>query len=610
MMVTCHGQVQDENTRVAVEALEQAEGTTSLFVPPLAAIDAERLCAHLLGLAPDLAQRVAALSGGNPLFLQQILGAWVTRGDLVASADGAAPGDGDSGRWELVGEGVPASLHEAWVVRLESAIPAARAHRPDLSAEDFSRYIAAAAVLGDRVQDEEWEALAQELGLGSSRFLPPALVGARLAMPEPGGWSFAHGLLREAVLARTRDVEALHAAAADVLSRRGASLRRVAAHQSAAGRPLAAADTELRAAARLCESHEVLEACAFVDRAAVHLDAAGVLGVDARRVELALIGVRIAELRGAYEEAVRLAAASIDQARQVGDAGLEARVRLVHGNALRGAGHLSEALVALKAARDEARPGDGRTILGQVELALGRVEVLRGQLDAAAAHLQAAVTIAASVQDFATEAEAVGRLGDVARQRGDQESAAKFFEAAVIRYRSIGNAGGESMQLHGLAEAHRLSGRLEEAEAGYLHAISLDVAAGKDPSVPEFNLALCRIARGQFEQAEQVFRQLVAGWARTGRQEMLAFAWCGILCTTSHRGDEAGTDEALFMIPATLEGGAVDIDLAQLAGGAARAWAGRKDRTRSVACATFAVAQWSALGAPDEVAALGAILGA
>jgi serine/threonine protein kinase/tetratricopeptide (TPR) repeat protein len=604
VMVTCHPNVADDDVRRAVLALEQDAKTTALGVLPLQANDAERLCGHLLGLAPALAQRVAALSGGNPLFLQQILGAWVTRGDLVATADGRHGSQADEGRWELVGEGAPASLQDAWAVRLESAIPAAREHLPDLTVQDFSRFIAAAAVLGDRVQGDEWEALAQELGLGSTGFLLGALVGARLALPEPGGWSFAHGLLREAVLSRTPDVDVLHAAAADVLSRRGAALRRVAAHQAAAGRPLAAADTELRAAVRLCESHEVLEASAFFDRAASHLDAAAVPHVDARRVELVLVGVRIAELRGLYEEAVALSARCIEQAREVGAADLEARVRLVHANALRGAGQLPEALLALDTARKAAATCDGNTILGQVELAIGRVQVLRGQLDAATLHLQAAVELAASGADYSTEAEAIGRLGDVARQRGDQVLAAQFFEAAILRYRSIGNVGGESMQQHGLAEAHRLSGRLEEAEAGYLRTISMDVAAGKDPSIPEFNLALCRVARGQIEQAEQVFRKLVARWGRVGGPEMLAFAWCGILCAASLRGDAAVADEALCALPAALTGGAVDIDLAQLTGDAARAWGSRDDRVRAAACAAFAVAQWRALGAPEEVAAL------
>ena len=610
VMVTCHQEVPDDGARRAVEALEQDAAATSLCVPPLGTSDAERLCGCLLGLAPALAKRVAVLSGGNPLFLQQILGAWVTRGDLVVRADKAERGHRDAVRWDLVGDGAPASLQDAWVIRLESAIPAAMEHRPDLSVEDFSRLIAAAAVLGDRVQDDEWEALAQELGLGSSGFLLAALVGARLALPEPGGWSFAHGLLREAVLARTSGVDVLHAAAADLLSRRGASLRRVAAHQSAAGRPLAAADTELRAAARLCESHEVLEATAFLDRAASHLDAAAVPRVDARRVEFALIGVKIMQLRGEYEEAVTLAARSIECAREVGAPDLEARVRLVHGNALRGAGHLAEALLALDGALQAAETGDGRAILGQVELALGRVEVLRGQLGSATVHLHAAVDLAVSVADFPTEAEAIGRLGDVARQRGDQVLAAQFFEAAIVRYRSIGNSGGESMQLHGLAEAHRLSGRVEEAEAGYLRAIGLDVAVGKDPSTPRFNLALCLIARGQVEQAEHAFRQLVVAWARSGRQEMLAFAWCGILCAASLRGDAASTDEALRTLSTSLGSGSVDIDLAQLTRDAARAWAGRGDRPRTAACASLSVAQWRALGAPDEVAALGEIVGA
>jgi tetratricopeptide (TPR) repeat protein len=608
VMVTCHPNVADDDARRAMEALEQDAKTTALSVLALQANDAERLCGHLLGLAPALAQRVAALSGGNPLFLQQILGAWVTRGDLVATADGSG-GQADEGRWALVGEGAPASLQDAWGVRLESAIPAAREHRPDLTVQDFSRFIAAAAVLGDRVQEDEWEALARELGLGSTGFLPAALVGARLALPEPGGWSFAHGLLREAVLSRTPDVDVLHAAAADVLSRRGAALRRVAAHQAAAGRPLAAADTELRAAVRLCESHEVLEAAAFFDRAASHLDAAAVPHVDARRVELALVGVRIAELRGLYEEAVALAARTVEQAREVGAADQVARVRLVHANALRGAGQLAEALLALDTARDAAATCEGSTILGQVELATGRVQVLRGQLDAATLHLQAAVELAASVADYPTEAEAIGRLGDVARQRGDQVLAAQFFEAAILRYRSIGNAGGESLQQHGLAEAHRLSGRLEEAEAGYLRAIGLDVAAGKDPSIPEFNLALCWIARRQVDEAEQAFRKLVAGWARTGRQEMLAFAWCGILCAASLRGDAAVADEALLALPAMLESDSVDIDLAQLTGDAARAWGSRNDPVRAAACATLALAQWRALGAPEEVAALVPLVG-
>ena len=601
LVVTTHADVAHEEARRAVEALVAHPATRTIVVPPLDVTATAALCEQLLALAPELRGRVAALSEGNPLVVEQIVGAWVVRGNLVAGAGGEG--------WGLATGDAPSTLREAWGVRLGAAL---RAIAPgEGGAAGAQALVDAAAVLGDRVQDAEWEALVAALdtvteGAGASTAaVREALVEARLAVPEAGGWSFAHGLLREAVLAQVEAPARIHAEAARVLEARGAALRRVASHHAAAGATDRALEVELREAARLCDAFELVEASGVLDAMERQVEGAPADDVPTRtmRAEIAMLRARVAELRGACEDAAARIKTIVDEVAALGNAAIVARVALAHGVALRSCGRFASAAAELQRAYEVARVAGVKRTEGQALLALGRLELARGGLDAADEYLRAARELGEAAGDFVTAAEAVGRRGDIERQRGRQEEAAALFEASLARYHALGHAGGISTQLHGLAEAHRLTGRLEEAEAGYLQTIALGTAMGKDESIPRFNLSLCLLARGRYAEVVGVLTELDAEWDRAGRRDMAAYARSGILCAASHLGDTELADAMLAVLPAAFAEGVVDIDLGQLTRDAARAWEARGDAARALACAGFALAQWVALG--DEAEAAG-----
>jgi tetratricopeptide (TPR) repeat protein len=600
LVVTTHAEIAHTEAQRAVEALMAHPATTTIVVPPLDPAATVALCEQLLALAPDLRARVAELSEGNPLVVEQIVGAWVARGNLVV--------DAGSGGWDLPAGDAPSTLREAWGVRLAAALEAIAPLDGDGSG--VRALVDAAAVLGDRVRDAEWEALATALSEGSAGAatllvaVREALVAARLAVPEEGGWSFAHGLLREAVLAQVEAPTRIHAAAARVLEARGAALRRVASHHAAAGATDLALQVELREAVRLCDAFELVEASVVLDAMAGQVGTTAADNATLRmRVEITILRARLAELRGACEDAAARMAEGVNAVADLGDGPLLARVALAHGVALRSCGRFAPAAAELGRALEAARAAGMQRTEGQALLALGRLELVRGGLDAADGYLAAAREVGEAAGDPVTAAEAIGRRGDIGRQRGNQEEAAAYFEASLARYRALGHMAGTATQLHGLAEAHRLTGRLEEAEAGYHQSIDLDTAMGKDASIPRFNLSLCLLARGRYGEVVDVLTELDAQWERAGRRDMAAYARSGILCAASQLGDTVLADAMLALLPAAFAEGVVDIDLGQLTRDAARAWEAGGDAVRARACAGFALAQWVALG--DEAEAAG-----
>jgi ATP/maltotriose-dependent transcriptional regulator MalT len=408
------------------------------------------------------------------------------------------------------------------------------------------------------------------------------------------------------VLAAEPELPSLHARVADTLVARGASMLRVAAHRRAAGQLEAAAQALLAEADRLAVAHASHEAEAILGMLDADLGAAG----PAARIDAQRIRGELANLRGDRDDSVAISTAALEAAESAGLAPLALRCRLQLGVVLRNSGQYPRAREELARVLMEARADGNAAIEAHALLAEGRRCLVTGAVDDAERALREARDIASRAGAAAVEVEAIGRLGDVWRLRGDQARAAACFEESAARHRANGNVAGESLQLHGLAEAQRLSGRLDEAEVGYRQCIAMSEALGRDASIPRFNLCLCLLARGRAADAESTLRALDARWADVVSNDMIAYTRTGILCAVAMRGDAAATDVALSEVRAALTRGTVDIDLAQLAGDAARAWAGRGDAVRAHACAEIAVAQWEALGRLEEAEALRAQIAA
>lgn len=158
------------------------------------------------GVPPSVGEAVARWSGGNPLFVEEMAAHLVATGQLVPAEDGAG--------WRLVGDldelSVPATVSALLAARL------ARLPQPELD------LLEAVSVVGLAFVTDQ----ARHLLPGAD----PAPLLASLARRDllrrdrsstrGDGWSFRHGLIREAAydgLAKT-DRSRLHAALADHLA--------------------------------------------------------------------------------------------------------------------------------------------------------------------------------------------------------------------------------------------------------------------------------------------------------------------------------------------------------------------------------------------------------
>jgi len=207
----------DRSAAVASLAqLHSAHGVERVRLHALQAPEIERLLASMLELLPserhDLAMRLHAESGGNPLYVIELTAALLDEGRLTLDPSGA---------WRLAPtlEGrplpMPASVQEALSRRLAQLSVPAR------------RIVDAAAVLGAPAEPS----VLQEVAALAPADLDPALDEVvarrflRITLQAPGRYEFSHELARHAtynllLVARRR---ALHRAAVRALKQRGAS---------------------------------------------------------------------------------------------------------------------------------------------------------------------------------------------------------------------------------------------------------------------------------------------------------------------------------------------------------------------------------------------------
>ena len=189
-------------------ALAAGPTARTLTLAPLTEEGARDLIADALGEAPDVPflNACRAATGGNPLLLREL---------VRAAAENHLHGRaGEAGRVQAMGSaGIAAAVER----RLKTLGPASRA------------VARAAAVLGSRGRADDLAALA---GIDPEEASAMADRLVRADILDPGGRSFVHPLVGEAVLAATPSAELsrLHAQAADRLLDRGARSAEVAAH--------------------------------------------------------------------------------------------------------------------------------------------------------------------------------------------------------------------------------------------------------------------------------------------------------------------------------------------------------------------------------------------
>lgn len=582
--------------RQRVSRLEQHPAVTVLPVDPLSDAAQRALVRALLDLPAELMDTVVVWSGGLPLAAVQLVGAWVQQGLLE-------PGERSLRLRSGCTPELPPSLQRMWADRLEQLLAARPA--TDRIALELS------AALGLEVALASWSAVCRSVGVGASMELVEALVSRRLARWREGGFALVHGTLRDALEAGARE---------------GGRWR-----------------DHHRACARWLEGREARVAEAWhAERLAHHLLEAG-------------------ELRRALGP---LLTASRDRWRwgdlRISTDFTERREHILRAFGMAGSREWLEGL--LQRARVEMTGGDLPAAAGRLR-EVEAVAVARGWRDLAAEALLSRAYLAYRAERLGAatslyeravvEMESLGRgvqlgdallgLGDVARRQGEARRAQSLYARALGRYREAEHPGGMARCLHsmaallqnqepdrarelferamvlnqhlgnrmqamaclnGLADADRLEGALDSAEARYRRVLGFyEVVGSTGVHVVRFNLAVTLLMLHRPAEARDLLLQSVGPTSHGGQTWLAGGIHVALTACSAALGDWSAFDHHLAEASERLnEASAPDRDDAWPAEQAARlAWeAGQGVRARHAY--ELAAFVWGRLGDVEAVA--------
>jgi DNA-binding CsgD family transcriptional regulator len=508
----------------AIEELRRLRRLTILTLGRLGPADVERLTTSWLGgpAAPEVAELVGSRSEGNPFFAEETLADLAERGLLVRS----------EGVWCLrPGAGAdpePPALLRLTVARRLQRLPAAT-----------RRSLAAGAVLGRGFSAATVAAMLDATSDDVEAALAPARAASVVARSSGGEFAFRHDALREAMYEVAEGRSALHAAAAAALvdpgavarhwlragdRERAAAAAREAAEAArsspaealsharlarelteATGGDLVAArrlhGAAAEAAGELAEAESAMRAALEVaDDAGLHLllggllrrrEAAAEAGAHLERALALSPGERLTaealiELatlngltRGRYEEGERQAAAALDAAERLGEAGLEARAALALAN-VRVRADSGGARPLLDRALDRALAAGDLAVAIESCAGLSNSYYWTGELAASERAARRRLALAERGADLFGLRHAHSWLALLACSRGDWAGARRLLdeaEAALLRLATPEPLGFVRV-VQGLV--HWRLGELEEAGARLGEALAL--MAGTDPA--------------------------------------------------------------------------------------------------------------------------------
>jgi tetratricopeptide (TPR) repeat protein len=579
----------------ALEALEVLEEVQSLRLGVLSRAERTELVQRLLMLEGELAEQVEQRTGGNPLFAVQLVGDWVARGVLEVSDHGFVLAPGESAR-------LPDDIHGLWTERIARLREGDPGVRPALEL---------AALLGQRIVDDQWRDACERGG----RSVPPGLVdellGARLALSEPDGWSFAHGMLRESLersAVESGRATALHAACARMLRERreqGGVVdleARLGRHLVGAGALEEAVEPLRRAAAARRGHSEYAGALVALDRREGVLRALEVPPTDARWGEGWVERAALMVGMGRLEEAEALARRVIGTSGP-GWATLWPPALRHAATALAKRGQLGPADELLRRGEQAAEQAGDRVERARCALFLGDVSRLMGRWDEATERCRDALARFEALGDVRGQADALQGLAAAAAAGGDHEAAEAWGRAAIPLFEQAGARFGLASAQNSLGDALRARCELGQAEEAYRQAESLLRRLGSpEAHVPRINLGFVLLSRGRYPQARAQLEPVLGSMVRLGRRGMEGALHAALLPCVADAGDlvafRAHLDAAFERLEAS---GLVDPDIAEVAElGAELAFAAGAVEL-GVDALELAREQWRQLGDTDRL---------
>ena len=516
---------------LAADHPEWTEHARLLELSPLAPAPAAQLARDLVGnaITPELGERIAAASDGNPLFIEELMRSWAGSGLIDEGPNG----------WRM--------LVEPDAIAIPIGIQAVYSGQLDDLPEDARRLTRLAAVCGRRFAAGALGALGIDAAGGALDTIQRrGLVSGPAEDPVLGPtYSFRHALLREAAYGTlTRSERArLHAALADWLAARegdrGETAELVARHLRAALREAPALGAEIapgltrdgasEAAARWFEQAAAAaaagtarETAAGLLREALELTAPEAAGDRARRLrllgEVLSTGGDLADAGEALEQAQALLE-GIQPLPRAEYAAAVAALAWVRHEQIR----FREAAELAAAARRRIGDGDD-TATGSLMLIQGLAEIAETDDAAWSELMEQALAIARSVGDrrlelqalravvpaTATDAAGEARGWDeieaLASRLGEVEARVSAIRnRAIVRRFDGGRPDPRALDAAvKLAEAHGLA-----ETVGWLDYAGSEMLFLDDDMDGALRLALSAVARGE---ARRSARLTVRAW--------------------------------------------------------------------------------------------------
>jgi eukaryotic-like serine/threonine-protein kinase len=580
--------------RSVVEEIERNRTTLRLTVGPLGPEQHRALVQELLGLEGTLARLVEERTAGNPMFAVQLVGDWVQRGILLPGPRGFELRAGA----EI---NLPDDLYATWAARIDDLLQGRSAH--DRHALEL------AAVLGQRVDREEWRTACMALDLEPTDDLVDALMSYRLARPDDSGgagaWMFAHSILRETLERRAEEAgrARMHhgASAAMIIELGPPNPERLARHLLAAGDLDPALEPLVEAIEIRCKDGDFDRADTLLDQ---WEDAANRLRLpdgDPRWVRGLRVAARVHRYRDRPEQMLETCArleAGVRRYRWPKD--LLASVRMQQGRLARMAGEYSQ---AVELYREGLSLTDDRTVRATLHARVGQTLVDLGAFAGAEAEFKHAMDLAKHAEDESAAGDAWIGLAEIATHQGDLDSATRLAAKARDAYRAARNRWGlaSAFEVFGEIARHRQS--WDEAVHCYKTSAGIWDAIGTESAAlaAEVNIAMIQVECGHAQKVSSELDRYAARAVAFGDRSLWITVRLAQLAAAAQSGDESSWDRHLAEGSKSLVATqyvSPDVALmAEQAGRAAREQ-GWDDRAREVL--ELALAQWTRLGRVED----------
>jgi serine/threonine protein kinase/tetratricopeptide (TPR) repeat protein len=591
-----------------LESLMAAHAGVRIELDALDVTARRELVRSLAPLEPATADAMADASAGPPLFAVHLMGDWIHRGVLVAKgrtfvvADGSVPAP-------------PRSLSGLWRRRLSRVC---RQASEDLGLPEASVQAALemAAALGPELTGEEWGAACACCGVPTPDPLGELLRTAELARPTETGWRFAHGSLRDALIANAREGSRLAAHQRACAELRGATPEanpeRLARHYLGAGRPEDALEHLLVAAHRHNVRAELGAAEQVLAALDLALDDAAVPPDDPRRLAAWMERGLVLARQRSFTEGKALLARCADLARRLALSKLAARALLRWGTLERRTGNFTAALSLAEEAVPLAIAGDdpsteisGRRLAVVCHSALGNL---------AEAHAVGEVMVRAAERSGspAARARAYVAMADVERKLGRYREARDWGSRAIPIFRDTHDLPAMAAAIGDYADSCRLAGDFDEAITGFESAKEwmLRVGSAGAIMIPQLNTGLLLLQMRRFEDARPHLEKARARCVRLRHSPAgLCIIEVGLAVSDGAAGDWAGADRRVAWARAKLaEIGFYDPDIPELAELGAELARSAGDSARARALWSLAREQWHRLNRPEDAARVAAEL--